>query len=65
MQDPNRVVPYTETVEPIFWKPRKEIHEPKCKKSITDIAEPKRGMPYTEKDDPIRKKDLNEIEEPK
>jgi hypothetical protein len=46
-------------------KLRRDIEEPRCKKSKTDRDEPRRGIPYTESEEPILIKLRRERDEPK
>jgi len=51
-------------VEPIRQKLRKDIEEPKCKKSNIDMDDPSRVMPKTDIADPNRRKLLMDIVDP-
>jgi hypothetical protein len=55
----------TEMVAPNLHIERKDIEDPRWRKSMTESADPKRALPMIETDDPRRAKLRSEIVAPK
>jgi hypothetical protein len=64
IDEPNRIIPYTDSELPNLENPRSESEDAMCTKSNTDMVDPSRVMPKTDIDDPIRANLRNDSELP-